>query len=777
MRCFNFSPEERNAITQRILVSEDSLKNFVLAAKSKLQSTTRQQLQQSSSSLSSPTMRRSSGKQRSRARVEINNNNYQQLDDLQLKILNVLFELDTFQSLRLDSIYYTFEDYYELFGSQQVHNDNSQFRQSGGATCKRSYSDQNGHFDNQSESYSNSDNPYNLEVDQKKRHLIQRIQMRHNSLNMDRVQQIFDSLKPKEKEQKQQTFTEVALKVLDELKAYREHSFPFLTKVNKREAPDYYDIIKQPMDLGTITKKVKQMVYISKAEFVADLELIWSNCLYYNSDPRSIYRVHATEMKDKCDTLVVKVPEINLKPLLQQQQSLQYQQKQFQQSMSSMNGGKMDEAASVASANRGTGSVAAESDDEDDEDNNGGGGGGSVSAGNGQVAIASSLSRYARSSDSTSLQQYNVIGLDSYDQPNCSVPIKLLFAQKSLITSLQRVDEQYGNHQLRSACGMMEFAFQEKLYKCHDLMCPSSGSAYCPELQHFANSMSEVPLFQHRQDHALLASSADYTRRSWMLPERTARQYSYILSLRNECGDLQEQIISRVREGTPTTPPSHQNRRYNIVQQHFDLSKSMALVSLLCGFTGIQSSCQQVLKDLYCQFVRSIARVFKEYSDSYGRQFGAYDLLALTIRSQSGSTARELLEFVSLPESLINRYQSSREALQHKLYSLAQSQSLDEHGRVDIVDDLRRRLNIGEDQAEGQNSVGAPSSQQSYPASTLNVLSTTDQIIGLARPYFQQKLAAAAMSTSGTLIDDETFEKKRKKKRSPARPKSRLKQQ
>ncbi|KAI3634870.1 hypothetical protein MIR68_007251 [Amoeboaphelidium protococcarum] len=711
------------------------------------------------------------------------------MDDLQLKILNVLFELDTYQSLRLDSIYYTFEDYYELFGSQQVNNDNCQFRQNGGATCKRSSSDQNGHFDDQSVvSQSNGDNPYNLEVDQKKRHLIQRIQNRHSSLNMDKVQQIFDSLKPKEKEQKQQTFTEVALKVLDELKAYREHSFPFLTKVNKREAPDYYDIIKQPMDLGTITKKVKQMVYISKAEFMADLELIWSNCLYYNSDPRSIYRVHATKMKEKCDMLLVKVPEINLKPLLQQQQSLQYQQQQFQQSMSSMNGGKMDESASVTSANRGTGSVAAESDDEDDEDNNnggGGGGGGSVSAGNGQVAIASSLSRYARSSDSTSLQQYNVIGLDSHDQLNCSVPLKLLFAQKSLITRSQRVDEQYGNQQQqqqRSASGMMEFALQEKLYKCRDLMCPSSGSAYCPELQHFANSMPEIPLSQHHQDSAFSAAAADDTMRSWMLSERTARQYSSILSLRNECGDLQEQIISRVSEDTPTpttitTTPCHQNRRYNIVQQHFDLSKSIALVSLLCGFTGIQSSCQQALKDLYCQFVRSIARVFKEYSDSYGKQFGAYDQLALTIRSQTGQTARELLEFVSLPESLINRYQYSREALQHKLQSLTPSSALQEHGRVDIVDDLRRRLYIGEDQAEGYNSVGAPSSQQSYPVSSLNVLSTTDQIIGLARPYFQQKLASAAMSTSGTLIDDETFEKKRKKKRSPARPKSRLKQQ
>ena len=44
-------------------------------------------------------------------------------------------------------------------------------------------------------------------------------------------------------------------------------------------------VIKRPMDLGTVLKKVKAQSYKDKKDFAADLELIWSNCLEYNSHP------------------------------------------------------------------------------------------------------------------------------------------------------------------------------------------------------------------------------------------------------------------------------------------------------------------------------------------------------------------------------------------------------------------------------------------------------------------------------------------------------------
>ncbi|KAI8920579.1 hypothetical protein BC831DRAFT_437881 [Entophlyctis helioformis] len=102
-------------------------------------------------------------------------------------------------------------------------------------------------------------------------------------------------------------------KVLNELKNYTEHSVPFLKPVQKREAPNYYDIIKHPMDLGTMTKKLKALQYNSKDDFTKDLNLIWTNCFTYNTLPESIYRRHATAMKRKATELLKKVPEIVIK--------------------------------------------------------------------------------------------------------------------------------------------------------------------------------------------------------------------------------------------------------------------------------------------------------------------------------------------------------------------------------------------------------------------------------------------------------------------------------
>lgn len=45
-----------------------------------------------------------------------------------------------------------------------------------------------------------------------------------------------------------------------------------------------------PMDLQTVAKKVKSSTYTCKKDFSADLDLIWSNCLLYNTHPDSPYR-------------------------------------------------------------------------------------------------------------------------------------------------------------------------------------------------------------------------------------------------------------------------------------------------------------------------------------------------------------------------------------------------------------------------------------------------------------------------------------------------------
>ncbi len=108
----------------------------------------------------------------------------------------------------------------------------------------------------------------------------------------------------------QEELYEAAEKVLMELKAMTEHAGPFLQRVNKRDAPDYYTIIKHPMDIGTMIKKLKTLQYKSKKEFVDDLNLIWANCLRYNADPAHFLRKKALYMRKETEKLVPLIPDI-----------------------------------------------------------------------------------------------------------------------------------------------------------------------------------------------------------------------------------------------------------------------------------------------------------------------------------------------------------------------------------------------------------------------------------------------------------------------------------
>lgn len=108
----------------------------------------------------------------------------------------------------------------------------------------------------------------------------------------------------------QEELYEACEKVLLDLRGYTEHSTPFLNKVSKREAPNYGLIIKKPMDLNTVMKKLKALSYNSKNEFVDDLMLIWNNCLLYNADPKHFLRAHAIAMQKRTQKLAPTIPDV-----------------------------------------------------------------------------------------------------------------------------------------------------------------------------------------------------------------------------------------------------------------------------------------------------------------------------------------------------------------------------------------------------------------------------------------------------------------------------------
>ncbi|KAK0545629.1 hypothetical protein OC861_005196 [Tilletia horrida] len=60
--------------------------------------------------------------------------------------------------------------------------------------------------------------------------------------------------------------------------------------------PTYLEEIQNPMDLGTMEKKLEADSYGSMDEFASDMELIWANCRLFNP-PFSLPRQHADQME------------------------------------------------------------------------------------------------------------------------------------------------------------------------------------------------------------------------------------------------------------------------------------------------------------------------------------------------------------------------------------------------------------------------------------------------------------------------------------------------
>eukprot|EP00070_Physeter_catodon_P000763 XP_007101449.2 bromodomain testis-specific protein [Physeter catodon] len=70
------------------------------------------------------------------------------------------------------------------------------------------------------------------------------------------------------------------------LKALWKHSFswPFQQPVDavKLKLPDYYTIIKNPVDLNTIKKRLEHKYYVKASECIEDFNTMFSNCYLYN---------------------------------------------------------------------------------------------------------------------------------------------------------------------------------------------------------------------------------------------------------------------------------------------------------------------------------------------------------------------------------------------------------------------------------------------------------------------------------------------------------------
>ncbi|KAF4674740.1 Histone acetyltransferase kat2b [Perkinsus chesapeaki] len=77
----------------------------------------------------------------------------------------------------------------------------------------------------------------------------------------------------------------------------KPYAWPFREPVRIKEAPNYHDIIKFPMDLQTMKNKCDTGQYRTREEFIEDIDLMRDNCVTYNGRD-SDYTKRANEVHE-----------------------------------------------------------------------------------------------------------------------------------------------------------------------------------------------------------------------------------------------------------------------------------------------------------------------------------------------------------------------------------------------------------------------------------------------------------------------------------------------
>jgi histone acetyltransferase len=95
-------------------------------------------------------------------------------------------------------------------------------------------------------------------------------------------------------EENQKKLEEEHTALLETIKNDTEVSWPFLAPVDPKIAPGYEEIIKDPIDLLTIEKRLKRGYYITREIFLADLQRMVDNCKTYNAETTEYYTAAVT---------------------------------------------------------------------------------------------------------------------------------------------------------------------------------------------------------------------------------------------------------------------------------------------------------------------------------------------------------------------------------------------------------------------------------------------------------------------------------------------------
>ncbi|XP_067397952.1 bromodomain-containing protein 3 isoform X1 [Emydura macquarii macquarii] len=99
-------------------------------------------------------------------------------------------------------------------------------------------------------------------------------------------------------------------------KKHAAYAWPFYKPVDAEalELHDYHDIIKHPMDLSTVKKKMDSREYQDAQGFAADIRLMFSNCYKYNPPDHEVVAM-ARKLQDVFEMRFAKMPDEPVEPL------------------------------------------------------------------------------------------------------------------------------------------------------------------------------------------------------------------------------------------------------------------------------------------------------------------------------------------------------------------------------------------------------------------------------------------------------------------------------
>jgi hypothetical protein len=91
----------------------------------------------------------------------------------------------------------------------------------------------------------------------------------------------------KRRDTPEKTFNEIIEDIIDNCIKF-DLTKIFHQAVKKKEYQDYYEIVKNPIDLGSMKNKTKRNEYTSVSQFLADIELMVYNSSIYNGDNHDV---------------------------------------------------------------------------------------------------------------------------------------------------------------------------------------------------------------------------------------------------------------------------------------------------------------------------------------------------------------------------------------------------------------------------------------------------------------------------------------------------------